>query len=103
MAHDHTLGNDPDLANCICILTIARGDGTLFDADSLQEENIVELCLGIGQVHPDGVLELLMTESVIAFHSSKEMLAVAHQMNMATVWFDDPIRLHTQPPTAVQI
>ena len=40
-AHDHTLGEDPNFANCMCILTIVRGDGTPFDADSLLEEDII--------------------------------------------------------------
>ena len=52
VAHDHTLGDDPDLLNHMCVLAIARGDGTLFDADSLQEEDIVELCVKVGQAHP---------------------------------------------------
>ena len=43
-AHDHTLGDDLDLVNCMCVLTYARGDGTPSDADSLQEEDVVELC-----------------------------------------------------------
>ena len=46
-ACDHTL-SDPDLLNCMCILTIAWGDGIPFDANSLQED-IVELCVGVGQ------------------------------------------------------
>ena len=33
-ACDHTLGDNPDLLNCMCVLAIARGDGTLFDANS---------------------------------------------------------------------
>ena len=59
VAHDHTLGNDPDLVNCMCVLTIARGDGTPFDANSLREEDVVELCVSDGQAHPEGVLWLL--------------------------------------------
>ena len=101
VAHDHTQGDDPDLANCICVLTIARGDGSLFDADSLQEEEVVELCVGMGQVHLNGVLWLSVTESVIAFDSSEEMLACL--ITMATVWHDDSLRLCTQPPTVAQI
>ena len=67
VAHDHIVGNDPELLNHMCVLTIARGDGTLFDANSLQEDNIVELCVGVGQAHPEGVLWLLMTELVVVF------------------------------------
>ena len=103
VAHEHTLGDDPELANHICVLTIARGDGSPFDASPLQEEDIVELCIGIGQAHPDGVLWLSVMESVIVFPSSKEMLHAACLIISATVWHDDPIRLHSQPPTAAQI
>ena len=49
---DYTLGNDPDFTNCIYVLTTARGDGTPFDADSLLEEDIIKLCVGIRHVHP---------------------------------------------------
>ena len=102
-ACDHTLGDDPELANCICVLIIARGDGTLFDANSLQEEDIVELCVGMGQAHPDDMLWLMGMESVMAFQSSKEILATAHLIILATVCCDYPVRLHTRPPTAAQI
>ena len=100
---DHTLGKEPDLANHMCVLIVARGDGTLFDADSLLEEGIGELCIGMGQVHPDGVLWLMAVELVVAFQSSREMLAAVCLITMATVWHDDPVRLCTWPPTTAQI
>ena len=57
----------------------------------------------MGQTHSNGVLQLMVMELVMAFCSSKEMLAAAPLMTMATVWYDDPIRLQTQPPTTAQI
>ena len=90
VAHDHTLGDDPIFTNHICVLTIARGDGTPFDADSLLEEDIINLCVGMGQVHPDGILWLTPMELVIAFHSSEEMLAMTCLITSATVWHGDP-------------
>ena len=41
--------------------------------------------------------------TVIAFCSSKEMLAMTHLITSATAWHDDPVRLSTRPPTAAQI
>ena len=38
VAHDCTLGDDSKLLNHMCVPVIARGDGTLFDATSIQEE-----------------------------------------------------------------
>ena len=61
MACDHTLGNDPDLLKHMCVLVIAWGDGTQFDANSIQEEYIVEFCVEVGQAHPKGGLQLLAT------------------------------------------
>ena len=46
VAHDLTLGNDSKLLNCMYVLVIARGNGTPFNATSIQEEDIIELCLG---------------------------------------------------------
>ena len=66
-AHDHTLGDDSKLLNHICVLGIARGDGTPLDATSVQEEDIVELCVEVGQVPPKGVLQFSVTESIIVF------------------------------------
>ena len=66
-AHDCTLGDDPKLLNNMCVLVIARGDGTPFDTASIHKEDIIELCVKVGQTHPKGVLQLLVTESVILF------------------------------------
>ena len=51
-AHDHTLGNGYKLLNCMCVPAIARDDGTPFDAASVQEEDIIELCVEVGWAHP---------------------------------------------------
>ena len=48
VACDHTLGNDPELAKYTCVLTVARGDGTPFYANSFQEEDIADM-------HRDGI------------------------------------------------
>ena len=66
-AHDQTLGDDLDLVNLTCVLTYGQGDGTLFNANFLKEVDVVELGVGVGQVHPKGVLWLLVTESVVVF------------------------------------
>ena len=52
---------------------------------------------------PYSVLWLSAMESVVAFQSSEEMLALSHFVTMATVWHVDPVRLLIQPSTAVKI
>ena len=64
---DMTLGNELEIANCNGILAHIQGNGTLFCPDSFQEEDVVELCIGLGQVHLEGVLWLSDTEMVLAF------------------------------------
>ena len=63
----------------------------------------VELCVGMGQAHPNNVLQLMAMELVMTFCSSEEMLATVHLITMATIWHDDPVRLHNWPPTTAQI
>ena len=78
VTHDHTLGNASELLNHMCFLVIARGDVTPFDAASIQEEDIIEFCVEVGQTCHKGVLWLLVIESVILFCSSKEMMDAAY-------------------------
>ena len=97
--HDPTLGNAHDLANCICILVTTKGDGTLFSPNSFQEEDLVELCVGLGQAYLDGVFWILETKPLLTFHSTTEMMATTCLLGAAMAWHSEPIRLHTHPPT----
>ena len=99
VAHDHTVGNDSEFLNHMCVLAIARSDGTLLYATSIQEEDIIELCVEVGQVHPKGVLWLSAMESVIVFQSSEEMLAMACMVTKSMAWHEEPIKLSTSPST----
>ena len=52
------------------------------------------LCL----MSPEGVLWFSATESVVLFHSTDEMLVMAHGVTKATALHEEPIRLYTSPP-----
>ena len=67
VVRDLTLGNELDIVNHIYILAATQGDGTLLPPNSFQEEDVEELCIGLGQVHPEGVLLLLDTEMILVF------------------------------------
>ena len=67
VAHDLTLGDEHEIANSTCILVATQNHGTPFPHDSFQEEDLVELHVGLGQEHPEGVLQLSDTKVVIAF------------------------------------
>ena len=64
---DLTLDDENDIVNHMCILAATQGKGTLFHSNSFQEEDIVELCIGLGQAHPEDVLQLSDTKMVLAF------------------------------------
>ena len=53
-----TLGNKLEIANNIYILVATRGDATLFSPDAFQEKDMVEMCVGLGKAHLEGVVWL---------------------------------------------
>ena len=56
---DLTLGDNIDIGNKICVLVVTRGNGTLLDPSSFKEQDVVELCIRLGQKHPEGLFQLL--------------------------------------------
>ena len=89
-----TLGNEHEIANHICILVATQSDGTPFPHYSFQEEDLMELCMGLGQAHMDCVLWLWEPKAVITFWSTSELTAVTYLFGVATVLHDEPIRLY---------
>ena len=91
VAHDHIPGDEVEL-NCIHVLVLTRGDGTPYDATSIQEEDIVELCIQLGQTHPQGVLQYLAAELVVLFHCTDKRLVAVHGVFRAMALHEEPIR-----------
>ena len=102
-AHNGTLGDESKLLNHMCVLILARGDGTPIDTTCIQEEDIIELCVEVGQTHPKGVLWLSVMELVILFWSSNEMLAAICRVTKAMAWQKEHFRLHTSPPSTIHL
>ena len=61
-----TLANDTEIANQIIILVATQGNGTLLYPTSFKEEDAVELCIGMGQEHLEGALQLSDTETILS-------------------------------------
>ena len=51
VATDSTLDDELETVIWICVLVATQGDGILFSPDFFQEEEAIELCIGLGQVH----------------------------------------------------
>ena len=58
---------------------------------------MVKLWIGLGHVHPEGVLWLSNTKS------GSKMMATMHLFTVAMVWHDEPIRLCIRPHTGTQV
>ena len=100
---DPPLGDDTQIMNQICILSATWGDGTPLCTTSFKEEDMVKLCVGLGQDHPEGVLQLSDTETVLAFQYGSDMMATMCCLTVATVWHGEPIKLCTCPPMNTQV
>ena len=73
------------------------------DPTSLREEDMIKLCIGLVQEHPDGVLQILDAEMLLAFSSNPSMMAALQYFAMAMTWHDEPVQLHIWPPTTMQV
>ena len=93
VVHDHIPGDEVELLNCMCVLVLIRSDGTLFNAASILEEDIVEISTQFGQTHPSGVLWYSAVKSVILFQSVEEMLVTVHGVIKAMALHEEPIQL----------
>ena len=52
---DQALSDNIDIRNQICILVAPQGNGTLLGSSSFREQDMVKLCIRVGQEHPKGV------------------------------------------------
>ena len=98
-ACNHIPGDEIQPLNWMCVLVLTRGDSTLFDATSIQEEDIIELFVEMGQTHLKDVLQFLATESVLLFCSGNKMLVMPQWVTKAMLLCKESIGLHTSPPT----
>ena len=57
----------------MCVITLTKRGGTLFDVTSIQEENTMEICVQLGHTQLLGMLHYTTLESIILFHSTDEM------------------------------
>ena len=59
VARDCIPSDVADLSNHICLFVLTKDDGTPFDASSILEEYIIEICIWFWHTHPEGVLSTL--------------------------------------------
>ena len=87
----------------MCLFTLTRGDGTLFDASSIQEEDIIEICIQLGHTHHEGVLQDSAIKLVMLFHTMDELQITACGVVMAMTLHNELIRVRMSPPSAIHV
>ena len=83
---DSILGDEMDIGGQICILVATQGDATPLCPSSFKEEDILKLCIGIGQEPPEDVLILSNTKTILGFRCKADMMATTCHCNVAMVW-----------------
>ena len=77
-ARDQVPFNETNLQNCMCVLILTKRDGTLFDVTSVLEEDITEICIRQGHIHPVGVLHYSATKLVTLFQLADDVQCTTH-------------------------
>ena len=103
VAHDCIPGDEVELLNHMCVLVLTRGDGTPSNATSVQDEDITEICIQLGETHTKCVIQYSAVESVILFHSTDEMLVTTHGVFKAMALCKEPIMFRMSPPSATHV
>ena len=67
--------------NKMCLVMLTRRDGTPMDASSVTEEEIIEICITMGHIHPLGVLHYSTMESVVLFRLTDELQCATCKKN----------------------
>ena len=87
----------------MCILVTIQGDDTQLGPSSFKEEDVVELCIGVGQEYAVGVLWLPDTEAVLASKCDTNMMAMMCCLTAAKICWDEPIMLCILPHKGRQV
>ena len=69
------------------------------DASSVTEEDIIQICITMGHIHPLGVLHYSTTESVVLFHSTDELQHTTHGIVKAMEIQGETITVTTMAPS----
>ena len=100
-ARDNIPKDVVDLSNHMYIFILTRGDATLFNASSILEQDVIEICIWLGHTHPEGVPWYSAIELVMLFHMADELQTVAHGLWKHQCYTKKPLQLglpHLLPP-----
>ena len=87
----------------MCLFVLTKGDSTPFNASSILEEDIVEVCIWFGHTHPEEVLLYSAIQSVMLFHTMDELQITAHGFMKTLMLCSEAIKVRTSPPSATHM
>ena len=73
------------------------------DASSIMEEDIMEICIRRAHIHPLGVLQYSVVESVILFRNLKDVNHAHHTLPDVMELHDEAITVWTMAPTEAHV
>ena len=103
VARDCIPSDIANLSNHMYLFVLTRGDGTLFDASSILEEDIIKICIWLGHTHPEQVLWYSAIKSVMLFHTTDELQIMMCGVLKASMLHDETIRVRTSPTSATHV
>ena len=87
----------------LLVVSITKRDGTLLDASSISEEDIVELCVRRAHTHPLGVLWYSMEDSVILFSNVADVNSTQRVLPDVTEFHNEAVMTQTMAPAQAHI
>ena len=69
------------------------------DASSVTEEDIIEICIKVGHIHPLGVLHYSTTGSVVLFHSTDDLQHATYRIMKAMKLWAEAITVMSMAPS----
>ena len=95
--------NDSIFRDGLCMVSITRRDGTLMDASSISEEDIMEIYIKKDHTHLLGVLCYSATESVILFPTMDDLKHAHCGIIKVTELHDEAITVKAMAPLEAHI
>ena len=103
VSQDWKVQSPDSLPDRLLVISITKRDGTLLDASSILEEDIVELCVRWVCTCPLGVLRYSVVDSVILFSIITDVNSTQHVLPDATEFRNEAIMTWTMAPAQAHV
>ena len=102
VSRDREVQSPDPLPDKLLVVSLVKRDGTLLDASSISEEDIVELCVRRAHTHPLGVLQYSAADSVVFLNDAAAVDRTQRALLDVTEFGEETIAIRTMAPTEGQ-